>query len=86
MSNFLPVDKAKFHKENQTNKTGFIGVTFKKLHNSFYAYIRGPGRKNKIYCGCGKTAEEAARKYDIKAIELFGKEAVTNFPGETDHA
>lgn len=75
----LPQDKAKFHRDNQTNKTGFMGVTFKKRDRMYQARIRVPGLKEKVYCGSSKSAEEAARMYDKKAIELFGDSAVTNF-------
>ena len=73
---------SQFHKDRMTNKTGFIGVTFVKPKGKsaiFRAYIRIHGRKNKLYCGSGKTAEEAARKYDAKAREIYGPSAVVNF-------
>lgn len=69
-----------FHRDRCTNKTGFLGVKFSKRDGCFMAYIRVHGRKEKVYCGRGKTAEEAARKYDAKARELYGESAVTNFP------
>lgn len=67
-----------FHRVNGTNKTGFVGV--KQRGGRFEANIRVHGRKSKLYCGSAKTAEEAARLYDAKARELYGAEAVTNFP------
>lgn len=84
MSTLLPKDKAQYHKDNRTNKTGFIGVRYNSHYNVFQAYIRVAGRKEKVYCGQAKTAEEAARKYDQKAIEIFGKNAVTNFNYDSD--
>jgi len=80
MTTLLPEHKAQWHKDNRTNKTGFIGVTWKPREKRFVARIRVPGRKEKVHCGIGKTAEEAAMKYDAKARELFGEDAVTNFP------
>lgn len=68
-----------YHKKNKSNKTGYLGVTHVKSRNTYRAYIRVHGSKEKLYCGQAKTAEEAARKYDIKARELYGPEAVTNF-------
>ena len=72
-------DKTKFHKDNMTNKTGFIGVTYKARDGVYQARIRVPWQKEKIYCGSSKSAEVAARLYDKKAVELFGIDAVTNF-------
>lgn len=73
-----------YHKDNKTNKTGFLGVKYVKRYNLYAAYIRVHDMKNKLYCGYGKTAEEAARKYDQKAVELYGITAVTNFPIESE--
>lgn len=40
-------------------------------------------RKNGIlYGGCFATPEEAARKYDEMAIQLYGEFACLNFPDE----
>lgn len=69
-----------YRRMNLTNKTGFLGIKWNKSSNRYEAYIRVHDRKGKIYAGSGKTPEEAARKYDAKAVELFGHEAVTNFP------
>jgi hypothetical protein len=67
------------HKATRANKTGFLGVKWVARAGVFAAYIRVHGRKEKLYCGRGATAEEAARKYDLKARELYGDSAVTNF-------
>ncbi|NTU68943.1 MAG: hypothetical protein HGB02_08700 [Chlorobiaceae bacterium] len=77
---FTPKEKAVFHRDNKTNKTGFLGVKHNKRSDRYDAFIRVPGRKEKVYCGGGKTAEDAARKYDRKAVEMFGVDAVVNFP------
>ena len=79
MSTLKPEDRAAYHRDMKTNKTGFLGVYFKRRDNGYEARIRVPDRKEKIYCGWAKTAEEAARMYDTKARELFGDAAVTNF-------
>jgi hypothetical protein len=68
-----------FHRDKKSNKTGFLGVKYHQKDKCFLAYIRVHGRKEKVYCGRGKTPEEAARKYDAKAIELYGDGAVLNF-------
>lgn len=80
MATLLPEDRARFHRDRRTNKTGFIGVTWKAREGMFVARIRVPGKKEKVWCGSSKTAKGAAIKYDIKARELFGVDAVVNFP------
>jgi hypothetical protein len=75
-----PEERTRWHRDQHTNKTGFLGVTWKERDRRFVARIRVPGRADKIYCGVGRTAAEAARRYDAKARELFGDRAVTNFP------
>jgi len=77
-----PEERTRWHRDQHTNKTGFLGVAWKKRVRRFVARIRAPGRANKVYCGCGRTAAEAAWWYDAKARELFGDRAVTNFPDE----
>lgn len=74
-----PKDKTQWHKDSGTNKTGFLGVKYSKRNKCYEAYIRHPER-GKVYCGMGKTPDEAAKKYDEKAREFFGADAVTNFP------
>jgi hypothetical protein len=59
-------------------RCGFKGVAESK--SRFTARIRA-GRTG-IYIGSFATAEEAARAYDEKAIELFGEFARLNFPRE----
>jgi hypothetical protein len=75
-----PEERTRWHRDQHTNKTGFLGVTWKERDRRFVARIRVPGRADKIHCGVGRTAVEAARRYDAKARELFGARAVTNFP------
>lgn len=77
MSTFSPKQKTEFHKRSKSNKWGYLGV--KSSRGRFQAYIRNGSTK--VYCGQARTAEEAAKLYDIKARELFGDDAVVNFPG-----
>lgn len=74
--------KAAFLRDTGRNKTGFLGVKWVERTCRFQAYIRDHKRLAgaKVYCGCAKTAEEAARLYDAKAREIYGRSAVTNFP------
>jgi hypothetical protein len=57
------------------NKTGYKGVSIRG--NKFYATC---GAKH--WAGSYDTPEEAARAYDKKALELWGDEAVLNFPDD----
>ena len=80
MSMLTPAKKAQFIRDQGINKTGFMGVTYRRKSGMFEARIRIPNRKEKLYCGLAKTAEDAARMYDAKSKELFGVTAVLNFP------
>ena len=61
------------------NRWGYKGI-FKK-YRKFCAQIQSKGRR---YClGYFPTKEAAAHAYDKKAIELFGSNAVLNFPNAT---
>lgn len=58
-------------------KSGRKGVIHQSK-NSFRARIRINGRD--VFLGSYKTADEAAKAYDKKAIEIFGEFAKLNFP------
>jgi len=59
---------------NASNSSGFKGV-----HARGSRWIAGITHNRKlIHIGMFKTAEEAARAYDAKAVELFGEYALTN--------
>lgn len=60
----------------KNNKTGFKGVT-SYLKNKYRAMISHENKS--FHIGVYETAEEAAKAYDDKAIELFGEYARTNF-------
>lgn len=73
------------HRENQANRpgrrklsTGFKGVQSNKDGTRFYARISVNDKT--IALGGYSTAEEAAKAYDLKAVEIHGEFAWTNFP------
>lgn len=69
------------YQPRKANSTGFRGVKFaahKPLSKPFKADISISGKTTSL--GYYATAEDAARAYDRKAVELYGPLAVTNFP------
>lgn len=54
----------------------YCGVCIYK--NNYRSEIRS--NNNSIYIGCYNSEVEAAKAYDIKALEIFGCNAVLNFP------
>lgn len=63
-----------------TNTSGYRGVSFQpkaNLSNPWTAYMHFSGKK--MHLGYYKTKTEAAKAYDNKAIELYGKFARLNF-------
>jgi len=59
---------------------GYKGVTLHKRDGVFEVNIRYKGKLN--YIGRFKDADDAAKAYDKKAVELFGEFAYLNFPNE----
>lgn len=78
---YSPEEKTRFHLENKTNKTGFLGVSIERDPRGrviYKARLRYNGKQR--YVGKSKTAEGAARLYDAKTLEIHGVDAVVNFP------
>ncbi len=65
-------------KSASTNKTGFRGVYWNKAKSKWMAQIKIAGKNTHL--GYFDTQEDAARKFDSKAIELYGNAATLNFP------
>lgn len=65
-----------------SSTSGFKGVTRRKGTGKWAAQIQGGGHHR--YLGQFATPEEAARAYDVAAVELFGEFARLNFPGGSD--
>lgn len=63
---------------HRNNTSGFKGVCWNAGTKSWKAQIRCLGEH--YYLGLFAAAEEAARAYDAKALELFGEFAHLNFP------
>ena len=61
-----------------TNTSGFKGVSWHKQINLWRAYIV-VGAKQK-HLGCYANREEAARAYDVAALQIFGEFAKLNYP------
>jgi hypothetical protein len=66
------------NRSNQSNNSsGFKGVSWSKKNNKWSAMINI--NKKRTHLGYFKTAEEAAKVYDLAAIENYGEFANLNF-------
>lgn len=65
-------------KVNRNSQSGLKGVYYDKRRGTYHAYATCNGTRYNL--GSFRTAEKAAAAYDVKAIELFGGLATTNFP------
>ena len=66
--------------KQSNNKSGYKGVSIHNRGNKFRAQIKAEGKL--IHLGVFETAEDAAKVYDQKALELHGEFSVLNFPIE----
>lgn len=74
-------------RKQRNNTSGFKGVFFnnKRFAKPWYAKIGSDKSGTARSGGFFATAEEAARRYDEMAIEVYGQFARVNFPNENDH-
>jgi hypothetical protein len=63
-------------KLSENNSTGFRGVSFNKASGKYKAYIKRNGKL--IHLGLFTKPKDAAKAYNEKAKELFGKFATLN--------
>ncbi|WP_342439296.1 HNH endonuclease [Paenibacillus sp. FSL L8-0436] len=70
---------------NRNNTSGYKGVSWNKATSRFEAGVQVEGKRN--FLGLFTTAEDAARAYNAKALELFGEYARLNvIPYEEEDA
>lgn len=60
-----------------SNQTGFRGVSKDGQYDRWRAYIRR--NRKTIYLGYFLSPQEAAKAYDVAALEIYSEHAVTNF-------
>jgi hypothetical protein len=71
-------------KKHSNNTSGYKGVHFKKKQPLHPWEARINVNKKRIHLGNFVTREEAARRYDLAAVECFGDFARLNFPDEIE--
>lgn len=58
----------------------YRGVHWDKEKSRWAAQIGGKSRTRQRRLGRYRTEEEAARAYDVAAVEEYGEKAIINFP------
>lgn len=79
LRNCTPSQNQANKKKTRKNSSGYKGVYWVKSRKSWVAHIEVNGRC--IYAGCGKTAKDAAIKYNEAAKKYFGEFAKLNTLG-----
>ncbi len=76
-----------YSRKRKKSTSIYKGVTFHKSRGVFVVYVQVDGKSK--YVGLCKKEYDAGKLYDEKALEIIGKEAITNeslglFGGEAD--
>jgi len=80
--NFLVSKAAQGKGGKSTKKTTYIGVRYEPKNQHKWHSIIKHNRKNQ-YLGSYEKEEYAALAYDKRAIEIYGTDAIVNFPNLT---
>jgi AP2 domain. len=72
------LNNANSRKGTRRTSSIFKGVSWSKFANRWVAYIKDQGVK--IHLGHFKAEGYAALSYDLRAVQLWGDNALTNFP------
>jgi hypothetical protein len=76
-----PSQNQQNRKHQALNTSGYRGVTYHKRLARWQAQLGHDGRKH--YLGVFHNPIDAARAYDLKAVEHFGEFANLNFPEQS---
>jgi len=91
--NHNKLDNRKCNLRNCTRTQNQVNIAYKTSERNPYRGVEKRCQKyrahifidNKtVYLGTHKNAEDAARAYDVKAVEMWGEFAITNFGGNNE--